>query len=138
MIERDFSAPRMALGRESGAVVLIRLCVGVIFAGDGVLKFIRPDALGPGRFNTADIPAGTFLAYLDGVFEIGCGSLIVVGLFTRLATLPMIVDMLGALGITKVPMLWGRARCTRRKAASGISSTRGALSSPCYVAVSSC
>jgi putative oxidoreductase len=33
----------------------------------------------------------------------------VVGLFSRLATLPMIVDMLGALGITKVPLLWGHA-----------------------------
>ena len=31
------------------------------------------------------------------------------GLFTRLATLPMIVDMLGALGITKVPVLWSQA-----------------------------
>ncbi|MDT5015483.1 MAG: putative oxidoreductase, partial [Mycobacterium sp.] len=27
----------------------------------------------------------------------------------RLATLPMIADMLGALGITKVPLLWGAA-----------------------------
>jgi uncharacterized membrane protein YphA (DoxX/SURF4 family) len=95
--------------RVSGAVVLIRLYVGVIFAGEGVLKFLRPDSLGPGRFINAGIPAGTFFAYLDGVFEIACGLLILVGLFTRLATLPMIVDMLGALGITKVPLLWGHA-----------------------------
>jgi putative oxidoreductase len=95
--------------RASGAVVLIRLYVGLIFAGEGVLKFLRPEALGSGRFLKAGIPAGTFFAYLDGVFEIGCGLLIVVGLFTRLATLPMIVDMLGALGITKVPLLWGHA-----------------------------
>jgi uncharacterized membrane protein YphA (DoxX/SURF4 family) len=95
--------------RASGAVVLIRLYVGLIFAGEGALKFVRPDALGPGRFIKAGIPAGTFMAYLDAVFEIGCGLLIVVGLFTRLATLPMIVDMLGALGITKVPLLWGHA-----------------------------
>jgi putative oxidoreductase len=37
----------------SGAIVLIRLCVGLIFAGEGVLKFLRPDSLEPGRFNTA-------------------------------------------------------------------------------------
>ena len=49
------------------------------------------------------------MAYLDGAFEIGCGVMILVGLLTRLATLPMIVDMLGALGITKVPLLWGHA-----------------------------
>jgi putative oxidoreductase len=95
--------------RASGAVVLIRLYVGLIFAGEGVLKFTRPDALGPGRFIKAGIPGGTFFAYLDGTFEIGCGLLILAGLFTRVATLPMIVDMLGALGITKVPVLWGRA-----------------------------
>ena len=95
--------------RTSGAVVLIRLYVGVIFAGEGALKFLRPDTLGPGRFIKSGIPAGTFFAYLDGVVEIGCGLLILAGLFTRLATLPMIVDMLGALGITKVPLLWGHA-----------------------------
>ena len=95
--------------RASGAVVLIRLYVGLIFAGEGVLKFVRADALGPGRFDKAGIPAGTFFAYLDGVFEIGCGVLILAGLFTRLATLPMIFDMLGALVITKVPLLWGHA-----------------------------
>src|SRR6476660_183873 len=95
--------------RAPSAVVLIRLYVGLIFAGEGVLKFVRPDALGPGRFIKAGIPGGTFFAYLDGVFEIGCGLLILAGLLTRLATLPMIVDMLGALSITKVPLLWGHA-----------------------------
>ena len=95
--------------RASGAVVLIRLYVGLVFAGEGVLKFLRPDALGPGRFDKVGIPASTFFAYLDAVFEIGCGVLIVAGLLTRLATLPMIVDMLGAVGITKVPLLWSDA-----------------------------
>jgi putative oxidoreductase len=95
--------------RASGAVVLIRLYVGVIFAGEGVLKFLQPDTLGPGRFIKAGIPGGTFFAYLDGIVEIGCGLLILAGLLTRLATLPMIVDMLGALSITKVPLLWSHA-----------------------------
>jgi putative oxidoreductase len=95
--------------RAPGAVVLIRLYVGLIFAGEGVLKFLRPESLGPGRFEKVGIPASTFLSYLDGVFEIGCGLLLLVGLLTRLATLPMIVDMLGALSITKVPLLWSHA-----------------------------
>ena len=95
--------------RASGAVALIRLYVGLIFAGEGMLKFVRPDALGPGRFIKSGIPGGTFFAYLDGLVEIGCGAMIVAGLLTRLATLPMIVDMLGALSITKVPLLWGHA-----------------------------
>ncbi|HET9876017.1 MAG TPA: DoxX family protein [Mycobacterium sp.] len=92
-----------------GAVLLIRLYVGVIFACEGILKFLRPDALGTGRFDKAGIPAAGFFAGLDGIFEIACGVLIVVGLGTRLAAVPMIVDMLGALLITKLPILWGHA-----------------------------
>jgi uncharacterized membrane protein YphA (DoxX/SURF4 family) len=100
---------QLVAARASSAAVLIRLYVGLIFAGEGMLKFLRPDDLGPGRFIKSGIPGGTFFAYLDGVFEIGCGVLVLVGLFTRLATLPLIVDMLGALSITKVPLLWGHA-----------------------------
>jgi putative oxidoreductase len=95
--------------RAPGAVVLIRLYVGVIFASEGVLKFLRPEQLGPGRFDKAGIPAPTFFAYLDGVFEIACGVLILVGLLTRLAAVPMIINMIGALLITKLPILWGDA-----------------------------
>jgi uncharacterized membrane protein YphA (DoxX/SURF4 family) len=109
MTQRELSLTQLTATRASGAVVLIRFYVGLIFVGEGVLKFLRPDALGPGRFIKSGIPAGEFLAYLDGAFEIGCGLLILVGLLTRLATIPMIVDMIGALTITKVPLLWGQA-----------------------------
>jgi putative oxidoreductase len=95
--------------RAPGAVVLIRLYVGLIFASEGVLKFLRPEQLGPGRFDKAGIPVPTFFAYLDGVFEIACGVLILVGLLTRLAAIPMIINMIGALLITKLPILWGDA-----------------------------
>jgi uncharacterized membrane protein YphA (DoxX/SURF4 family) len=83
--------------------------VGLIFACEGVLKFLRPASLGTGRFDKAGIPAPAFFSTLDGVFEIGCGALILLGLLTRLATMPMIVDMLGALLITKLPIFWGHA-----------------------------
>jgi uncharacterized membrane protein YphA (DoxX/SURF4 family) len=95
--------------RISGAILLIRLYVGAIFVIEGVLKFVRPDALGPGRFAKIGLPVSDFLANLDGVAEIGCGLLILVGLCTKLATLPMIADMLGAILLTKVPLLWGNA-----------------------------
>lgn len=95
--------------RAPGAAVLIRLYVGLVFACEGVLKFLRPDSLGTGRFDKAGIPAPMFFSTLDGVFEIGCGALILIGLLTRLATVPMIIDMLGALLITKLPIFWGHA-----------------------------
>lgn len=89
------------------STVLIRLYVGVVFAGEGILKFLRPVSLGEGRFSTAGIPAPAFFAVADGIAEIGCGALLLVGLVTRLAAIPMIIDMTGALLITKIPILWG-------------------------------
>jgi putative oxidoreductase len=69
----------------------------------------RADALGAGRFAKIGLPASDLLANLDGVLEIGCGLLILIGLFTKFATLPMIADMLGAILLTKIPLLWGNA-----------------------------
>jgi len=99
----------MVLTRAPAAVVLIRLYVGVVFTCEGVLKFLRPESLGTGRFDKAGIPAPAFFATFDGVFEIACGALILVGLLTRLAAVPMVIDMLGALLITKLPIFWGHA-----------------------------
>ena len=107
--QRDTWLKQFTSTGASGAVVLIRLYVGLIFACEGILKFLRPDQLGPGRFDKAGIPAPGFFAYLDGIFEIGCGVLILAGLLTRLATVPMIINMIGALLITKLPILWGDA-----------------------------
>ena len=109
MSQREISFAQLTATRASGAVVLIRLYVGLIFVGEGFRKFLRPEALGPGRFEKAGIPAWAFFANLDGVFEIICGVMILAGLLVRLATLPMIVDMIGALTITKLPLLWGSA-----------------------------
>lgn len=109
MSQREISLTQVMATRPSGAVVLIRLYVGLIFAGEGLLKFLRPEALGSGRFEKAGIPAGAFFANFDGVAEIICGAMILAGVLVRLAALPMIVDMIGALAITKLPLLWGSA-----------------------------
>lgn len=106
--------------RAPASVVLIRLYVGLVFACEGVLKFMRVTSLGTGRFYKAGIPAPAFFSTLDGVFEIGCGVLILVGLLTRLAAVPMIIDMLGALLITKLPIFWGRAAVSRRTRLVGL------------------
>lgn len=95
--------------RAPAAVGLIRLYVGVVFACEGILKFLRPASLGTGRFAKAGLPAPEFFSTADGVFEITCGTLILLGLLTRLATLPMIVDMIGALLITKLAIFSGNA-----------------------------
>ena len=47
------------------------------------------------------------MAPFVGVFEIGCGVLILLGLLTRLAAIPMIVNMTVAVLSTKIPILLG-------------------------------
>ncbi|NNH71102.1 DoxX family protein [Nocardia uniformis] len=100
---------RLTATQALGAVILIRLYIGAIFLFEGILKFLRPDTLGSGRFDKAGIPASDIFAPLDGILEIACGALILLGLLTRLAAIPMVVNMVGALLITKSPILWGDA-----------------------------
>ena len=45
------------------------------------------------------------MAPFVGVFEVACGTLLLLGLLTRLAAIPMIIDMLVAIATTKVPIL---------------------------------
>ncbi len=45
----DPSAPR--------ATILVRIAVGIVFASEGIQKFLYADALGAGRFEKIGIPA---------------------------------------------------------------------------------
>jgi uncharacterized membrane protein YphA (DoxX/SURF4 family) len=85
-------------------VILIRLVVGCVFLSEGIQKFLFPAALGVGRFAQIGIPAPQFFAPFVGVFEIGCGLAIIAGLATRLAAVPLIIDMIVAIATTKVPI----------------------------------
>lgn len=87
------------------SVVLIRLVVGAIFLSEGVQKFLFPNDLGVGRFIKIGIPAPQITAPFVGVCEIFFGALILIGLLTRLATIPLIIDMLVAISTTKFPIL---------------------------------
>jgi putative oxidoreductase len=87
------------------ATVLVRLLVGLVFLSEGIQKFLFPEALGVGRFAKIGLPTPGVLAPFVGAVEIGCGVLVVLGLATRLATLPLLVDMVVAIATTKLPML---------------------------------
>lgn len=102
--------------RAPRAMALIRLYVGAVFFFEGMQKFLYPDTLGTGRFDRAGIPAPAVFAAADGVFEILCGALILAGLLTRFAAVPMTVNMIGALAITKLPILWGQSPLFQGKA----------------------
>jgi putative oxidoreductase len=87
------------------AVVLIRLLVGTVFLSEGIQKFLFSNELGVGRFTKIGIPAPQVMAPFVGVVEIVCGALIIVGLLTRLAAIPLIINMLVAISTTKIPIL---------------------------------
>jgi uncharacterized membrane protein YphA (DoxX/SURF4 family) len=89
------------------AVILIHLMVGGTFLSEGIQKFLFPDEVGAGRFTKIGIPAPDAMAAFVGAVEIVCGLLILVGLLTRLAAVPLIIDMLVAILSTKIPILLG-------------------------------
>jgi uncharacterized membrane protein YphA (DoxX/SURF4 family) len=89
------------------ATVLIRIAVGIVFASEGIQKFIFADALGAGRFAKIGIPAPELMGPFIGTVELGCGLLVLAGLATRLAALPLVADMVVAIAATKVPILLG-------------------------------
>ncbi len=99
------SLQRILATNAPASVLLIRLVVGAIFLSEGIQKFFFPNDLGVGRFIKIGIPAAQIMAPFVGVVEIVCGALIIFGLITRLAAIPLIIDMLVAISTTKILIL---------------------------------
>ena len=98
--------------RVSKAVLLIRVLIGWVFLSEGIQKFLFPDSLGVGHFAKIGIPWPQVMAPFVGVVEIACASLLLIGLITRLATVPLLIDISVALYSTKIVTLakngfWG-------------------------------
>jgi len=85
--------------------IIIRLMVGAVFFSEGIQKFLFPDILGAGRFAKIGLPSPEFLGAFVGSFEMACGFLILLGLLTRLASIPLIIIMLVAIATTKAEVL---------------------------------
>lgn len=91
------SAPRSTL--------LVRLLVGAVFLSEGIQKFLYPATLGVGRFTQIGIPGPSLMAPFVGSVEIVFGTLLVLGLATRVATLPLLAVIATAIATTKFPLL---------------------------------
>lgn len=89
----------------SQTTILIRLMVGAVFLSEGIQKFLFASELGAGRFAKIGLPNPGFLGPLVASFEIICGALILVGLLTRLAAIPLLTIMLVAIATTKATVL---------------------------------
>ncbi|MBN1559850.1 DoxX family protein [candidate division KSB1 bacterium] len=100
------------------APLLIRLMVGLVFLSEGVQKFLFPAICGAGRFTEIGLPASEFLGTFVASFEVGCGVLVLLGLCTRYASIPLVIIMLVAIVSTKIPILlndgfWSMAHAAR-------------------------
>ena len=89
----------------AASTVLIRLAVGLIFLTQGILKYIDPK-MGVARFARIGFPYPYFTAHFVGTFEIVCGLLVLLGLWTRAASIPLLIVISTAIATTKVPELF--------------------------------
>jgi uncharacterized membrane protein YphA (DoxX/SURF4 family) len=87
--------------------MLIRVMVGAVFLAEGIQKFLYPAEVGAGRFAKIGISQPELLAPIVGSVEILCGTLVLLGLFTRWAVVPLLGIMAVAFVTTKLPILLG-------------------------------
>ena len=78
-----------------------------MFSPEEIQKLSFPDVLGAGLFANIGIPYPHVMGPFVGVIETICGALIIVGLFTRLAAIPLIIIMIVATISTKLSILLG-------------------------------
>jgi putative oxidoreductase len=93
-------AVRLLERARSPALLLARLAVGLLFMSTGWGK-VHNLAKVTDFFGHLGIPAPAFNAVLVGYSELICGTLLVVGLLTRFATLPLIISMIVAICTAK-------------------------------------
>lgn len=101
------SLPRFLFrpGQGPASILLIRLAVGLIFFTQGILKYIDPN-MGVVRFTRIGFPQPYFTAHFVGTFEIVCGLLLLLGLWTKAAAVPLLIVIATAIATTKVPELF--------------------------------
>lgn len=87
------------------SIILIRILVGCIFLSEGIQKFLFAESVGAGRFEKIGLPVPEITASFVGSVEIVCGILVLLGLLTRIAVVPLICIMLTAIATTKIPIL---------------------------------
>ena len=89
-------ADRLAAALTWLPPTLARVVVGVVFVQSGWGKLGDIDAV-IGFFTELGLPLPAFQAYLASVTEMVCGALLLLGLATRFAAVPIIVTMIVAI-----------------------------------------
>ncbi len=105
MKKRLFSKSYFLETGDDSKMIFIRLVVGIVFISEGLQKFSIVTAVGPAFFRELGFHYPVFWAHFTGASEMLCGTLVLVGLFTRLASIPLLVIMVVAFVTTKLPLL---------------------------------
>jgi putative oxidoreductase len=84
--------------------IFVRIAVGLIFFTQGILKYTDPK-LGVERFTRIGFPHPVFTAHFVGTFEIVCGLLVLAGLGSSIAAIPLLIIICTAIVTTKIPEL---------------------------------
>jgi putative oxidoreductase len=90
---------------DDNKIFLVRIVVGIIFLTEGIQKYLFPELLGSGRFLKIGFSHPEFWAYFTASFEILCGAFVLLGLFTRVVSIPLLIIMITAFITTKWPIL---------------------------------
>ncbi len=109
---------RILATESSGSILFIRLMVGGIFLSEGIQKFVYPADLGSGHFLSIGFPLPYFAAYCAGLIEITCATLILLGLYTRLAAVPLLIITMFSIVAIQFPVMidrgwWGMLHAAR-------------------------
>ena len=84
--------------RTPGWSILVRLLVGlVVFLPEGIQKLASPGRPGAGPIAKIGIAYPELRGPFVGAVEIVCGTLVVLGLLTRLAAIPLIIIVVVAI-----------------------------------------
>ncbi len=90
---------------NDGKMVFVRMIAGVVFVSEGIQKYLVVSLLGPSYFQDIGFGHPMFWSYFTGSFEIVCGLLVIAGLFTRIAAVPLLTIMITAYFTAKLPVL---------------------------------
>ena len=101
--EQRFSLRARRAGRSSSVSSSVSLC----FCPRAFRNWLPRTSLEPAAFANIGIPYPELMGPFVGAVEIVCGTLIILGLLTRLAAIPLIIIMIVAIVSTKVPILLG-------------------------------
>jgi len=97
---------KLGFGKVSSAIFAVRLMVGAVFFLEGIKKFLFVEQWGAGRFTRIGIPAPHLMGPFVGAVEIVCGLLVLLGLRTSLAAIPLLAVICTAIATTKIPILF--------------------------------